>query len=187
MAGTHPFFLFLFSFSSNANHSIAFSAPFGPEPSPVSVLINGKGYFNCSYVEPGKSCVPNTQKTTFVVDSGKRYRLRILNVGAVTNFHFSIDQHRFVVIEADGTDTAIGAPVDSIHINAGERYSVIVQADQPIANYWIRCNIIIPDLDEDPLVDLNPEGLAIFRYNGSTLSDPSTSPSVIEYSRILWT
>ncbi|KAG6850147.1 hypothetical protein C0991_010707, partial [Blastosporella zonata] len=41
------------------------------------------------------------------------------------------------IIEADG-EYVNPVRVDSVWIHAGQRYSVVVKADQPPLNYWIR-------------------------------------------------
>jgi iron transport multicopper oxidase len=92
------------------------------------------------------------------------------------NFIFSIDGHSLTVIEADGENTA-PLVVDSLQIHAGQRYSVILKADQPVANYWIRAQPSpptgIPGFD-------GGRNSAILRYAGAPASDPTTSmtPSV---------
>lgn len=80
------------------------------------------------------------------------------------------------VIEADGENTAPYA-IDSIQIYAGQRYSVVVNANQPVANYWIRANP--SDLLGDPGFD-GGRNSAILRYAGAPNADPTTeqTPSV---------
>jgi iron transport multicopper oxidase len=53
------------------------------------------------------------------------------------NFTFSIDGHQFVVIEADGENTQ-PLLVDELQVFPGQRYSVVLTANKPVANYWIR-------------------------------------------------
>ena len=74
------------------------------------------------------------------------------------------------VIEADGENTK-PLVVDNFQIHAGQRYSVIVKADQPVGNYWIRSN---PDARAQPGFDGN-RNLAIFRYAGAPNADPATT------------
>ncbi|CAG2067047.1 unnamed protein product, partial [Timema podura] len=49
----------------------------------------------------------------------------------------SIDDHRLLVV---ATDSAAVEPieVDSIILNAGERYDIVVTANQTVGSYWIR-------------------------------------------------
>ncbi|RXW13760.1 hypothetical protein EST38_g12094 [Candolleomyces aberdarensis] len=100
---------------------------------------------------------------------------------STANFRFSIDGHKLVVIEADGESTMPTAPVDGVQIFAGQRYSLILNASQPISNYWIRAN---PDLA--PLRDRFEGGVnsAILRYAGAPEVEPTTPlPPSLEFLR----
>ncbi|KAF8888045.1 Cupredoxin [Infundibulicybe gibba] len=55
------------------------------------------------------------------------------------------------VIEADGISTE-PLVVDSIQIFAGQRYSFVLSANQPVGNYWIRAKPNLPDLGTTPLM-----------------------------------
>lgn len=54
-----------------------------------------------------------------------------------SNFQFSIDGHDFTVIKADGELTE-PLMVDQLQILAGQRYFVVLVANQPVDNYWVR-------------------------------------------------
>ena len=49
-------------------------------------------------------------------------------------YTFQIDGHNMTVIEADGVETE-SVTVDSLVIYAGQRYSVVVTANQTVGNY----------------------------------------------------
>jgi iron transport multicopper oxidase len=130
-------------------------------PTSQATLINGKGRY------PNGPAVP---LTVINVKRGLRYRFRIIAMSCEPNFLFSIDGHNFTIIEADGENTS-PLLVDSVQIFAGQRYSVVFVANQPIGNYWIRA-------------DNDPRGLpgfdggrnsAILRYKGAPHSDPTTT------------
>jgi len=110
----------------------------GQEPNPDSTLINGVGFFDCR-----QTTLPCTQLSrkagTYTVVPGKRYRLRIINMSALVDMHFSIDNHNLTIIEADGVDY-LKTVVPNLEINVAQRYSVIITADQPVQNYWIRAS-----------------------------------------------
>jgi iron transport multicopper oxidase len=76
------------------------------------------------------------------------------------------------IIEADGN---LHQPlsVDSLTIYAGQRYSVVVIANQNIGNYWIRAK---PIHDLVHLPDFFAGGInsAIFRYAGAPKVEPKT-------------
>jgi len=70
------------------------------------------------------------------VEAGKTYRLRIINVAALSYLNFGVEGHSLTIVEADGTFVD-PYKVDFLEINAGQRYSVLLTASQPPANYWI--------------------------------------------------
>ncbi|KAI0269346.1 laccase [Gloeopeniophorella convolvens] len=124
-----------------------------------STLINGVGRF------PGG---PNSSSLAIVnVEKGKRYRFRVVAMSCDPNFTFSIDGHKLTIIEADGNNV-VPHTVDQFTIYAAQRYSVVLNANQPVGNYWIRA------LPESGTIDggLNA---AILRYAGGPLADPTST------------
>ncbi|KAG6867969.1 hypothetical protein C0993_008930 [Termitomyces sp. T159_Od127] len=130
--------------------------------SSYSTLINGKGRW--------KGSPANTSLAVVNVKKGLRYRFRIIAMSCDPNFTFSIDQHDLTIIEADGEYTT-PLTVDQLQIFAGQRYSVVVNANQRVGNYWIRAN---PDPRSVPGFD-GGRNSAIFRYHGAPLCDPETN------------
>jgi FtsP/CotA-like multicopper oxidase with cupredoxin domain len=57
-----------------------------------------------------------------------------MHVVSEPSFTFSIDNHLLTIIEADGIPT-MPRVVDSIQIFAGQRYSFVLEANQPVGNY----------------------------------------------------
>jgi iron transport multicopper oxidase len=86
------------------------------------------------------------------------------------SFVFSIDGHNLTIIEADGENTS-PLVVDSFQIFAGQRYSAVLAANQPVGNYWIRAN---PD-DKGISGFYGGINSAILRYVGAPAVDPTTS------------
>lgn len=121
----------------------------------ASMLINGRGRY---------AGAPNSDLAVISVEHGKRYRLRLVQMSCETNVLFSIDGHELYVIEADGLLTA-PVLVDQLQIFAGQRYSVVLVANRPVDNYWIRG---IPNSDG------TYNGSAILRYNGAPKVEPTT-------------
>lgn len=99
-----------------------------PPPTSATTLINGKGRYPSG---------PRVPLSVINVQRGKRYRFRIIAIACDPNFTFSIDGHQFVVIEADGENTQ-PLLVDELQVFPGQRYSVVLTANKPVANYWIR-------------------------------------------------
>ncbi|KAI5123466.1 hypothetical protein M0805_008836 [Coniferiporia weirii] len=130
------------------------------DPVPSSTTINGLGR---SYRGSADSPL-----AVVGVTFGKRYRFRIVSTSCFPSYTFSIDSHKMVVIEADGTET-VPVTVDSLVIFSSQRYSVVVTADKPINNYWIRAE---PSVGKAGFTGgINS---AILRYDGARDDVPIT-------------
>lgn len=79
---------------------------FGNEPVPDSLLVNGKGVYDCAMAVPARpvDCQqvqePNVPKLSFEV--GKRYRLRVVNHGSLAAFTIRTSGGTMRVKEVDG-------------------------------------------------------------------------------------
>ncbi|RXW21108.1 hypothetical protein EST38_g4718 [Candolleomyces aberdarensis] len=129
-----------------------------------ATLINGQGRY------PGG---PQVDLAVLNVVQGKRYRFRIISMSCDPNYIFSIDGHELTIIEADGQNTR-PYTVDSIQILAGQRYSVVLDANQPVDNYWIRA---LPNSGNYDLATGFFQGTnsAILRYFGAPMTVDPTS------------
>ncbi|KAG1721401.1 laccase [Suillus lakei] len=107
--------------------------------------------------------------TVVNVEYGKRYRLRIIGMSCFPNFMFSIDGHDLTIIEADGhlTEPLL---VDSIQVLAGQRYSAVLNANEPVDNYWIRALSSTAGSTFD-----GGQNSAILRYQGAPVAEPTTN------------
>ncbi|KAJ1398632.1 Multicopper oxidase, type 1 [Sesbania bispinosa] len=152
------------------------SIPFQWVGEPQSLLINGKGRFNCSTtpsLKTGICNISNPECSPFVqtVIPGKTYRLRVASLTALSALSFQIEGHNMTVVEADGHYVEPFV-VQNLFIYSGETYSVLVKADQdPSRNYWITSNVVSRNRT-------TPPGLAIFNYypNHPKLSPPKAPP-----------
>ncbi|KIK39571.1 multicopper oxidase [Suillus luteus UH-Slu-Lm8-n1] len=124
-----------------------------------SSLINGLGRYAGG---------PASDLAVINVEQGKRYRMRLVAMSCDPNFQFSIDGHNLTVIEADGQLTE-PLVVDELQILAGQRYSVVLVADKPVDNYWMRS---LPSLAGASFV--GGTNSAILRYKGASQADPTT-------------
>ncbi|PFH47108.1 multicopper oxidase [Amanita thiersii Skay4041] len=125
--------------------------------------VNGVGRFNGG---------PEVPWSVVNVVAGKRYRMRLINESARNVFTISIDNHHLTVIEADGVATE-PLTVDVLQMLAGQRYSVVLTADQPVANYWINA----PFTGGSPARNPNQNATlsrGILRYQGAPAADPTT-------------
>ncbi|KAJ6614163.1 Cupredoxin [Mycena sp. CBHHK59/15] len=128
-----------------------------------SGLFNGAGRYNGG---------PETQYAITPVTKGKRYRFRLINMSARSVFTVSIDNHNMTVIETDGVAT-VPNTVNVLDILAGQRYSLVVTANQPVGNYWI--NTILSGGNPARNVNLNVTlGRGILRYTGAPNAEPTT-------------
>ena len=95
-----------------------------------------------------------------------------MSISCDPNFTFQIDGHTFTIIEVDGVNVQ-PLVVDQIQIFAGQRYSFVLNANQPIGNYWIRAN---PNLGTTGFGGGINSG--VLRYLGAnTTADPTTNQS----------
>jgi len=132
----------------------------GLVPTADSTLINGLGRYATG---------PTSPLAVIYVIKGFRYRFRLVAISCDPNYVFSIDGHTMTIIEVDGISVQ-PLTVDSIQIFAGQRYSFVLNANQPISNYWIRAN---PDLGSTGFAGgLNS---AILRYVLAPEADPTTT------------
>ncbi|CAG8809459.1 30106_t:CDS:2, partial [Racocetra persica] len=150
----------------------------GGEPNPISGDISGKGQYNCT-LAPNNTCNPNNGVAKYVVQSGKRYRFRIINMSGAAHYIFSIDEHPLTLIEVDG-NLINNVTLNTIPINTAQRYSVILNANMPVKNYYIRaklstCTAINQSLSSD--YPLDPNVLGVLRYEGAN----DTIPDSIAY------
>ncbi|KZS86599.1 laccase [Sistotremastrum niveocremeum HHB9708] len=143
----------------------AFADPTIIAPTPDSVVINGKARYAGG---------PNTPLSVIgPVIHGKRYRFRLINISCLTYFTIQLDGHTMTVIEADG-QAHQPYNVDSLVIFPGQRYSVIVTANQAIGNYWFRAT---PSPQISNFASSTDPGLnnAVFRYFGASNTEPTTT------------
>ena len=140
-----------------------------------SVILNGKGFFNCSLAnetECDDASAPKIFEQIF--QRGRKYLLRLINTSTASTFIFSIDKH---IMQVVGMDFVAIEPyyAESILIGIGQRYHVIVEAKPsndliPVEdqNYWIR---IVGARGCNPIEQPN-ELLGIVRYNAGSEKTP---------------
>ncbi|CAK8566824.1 unnamed protein product [Lathyrus sativus] len=126
------------------------SAPMRWIGEPQSLLINGRGQFNCSLAakfvntslpqcnfKGGEECAPQILH----VEPKKTYRIRIASTTSLASLNLAISNHTLIVVEADGNYVHPFA-VNDIDIYSGETYSVLLTTDQdPNKNYWLSIGV----------------------------------------------
>lgn len=93
-----------------------------------SLLVNGKGMYNCSK-DASKDCDPSHPDAgPFMLDvqPGKSYRLHIIGAASDHFLNFGIEKHVMRVLE---TETSLLRPYNArfIEANAGQTYSVLLK------------------------------------------------------------
>ncbi|OWZ19461.1 hypothetical protein PHMEG_0006299 [Phytophthora megakarya] len=150
-----------------------------------SVVINSRGRYNCTaaashgYLE----CSDDQPLSRFKFEAGNKYRLRLLNVGALAPFEFSIDGHEFSVVAADGEYLQPSDEITKLRVNSGQRYDVVVEAkaasSSNIGSFWIRMTSLygLPWTAGTASVagdGFNPEGFAVVYYEDDDVDDPTS-------------
>ncbi|KAL1644911.1 hypothetical protein SLS58_003982 [Diplodia intermedia] len=128
-------------------------------------LINGKNTWG-----PDGSHNQTGERFKMTVTKGKSYLLRVINVSIQSTFKFYIDGHSFKVISTDHTPI-IPYHASILNVNIGERYDIIVNADQEVDDYWMRSDNQVTCSGNKQALDIK----AIFSYAGSSGSTPTTA------------
>ncbi|TKA74778.1 hypothetical protein B0A55_03867, partial [Friedmanniomyces simplex] len=155
-------------------------------PTSDSVIINGRGQFNCSNPSYSNSsewlasnlasniswtCVDEAPLAAFRFQSGKTHRLRLMNTGANGVQKFSVDYHNLTVIAVDYVPV-VPYTTSVVTLGVGQRTDVLVTAlDTPWASIWMRSSA--PG-GEPCGGSKNPDAVAAIYYEQA---DPSTTPS----------
>lgn len=134
-------------YPDTAFQEFTFSEQPGARPPALqNTLINGT---NVMLSDPSKG---RRFKTTFA--KGKKHLLRFVNTSVDSTFavltqnetssrvelaffQVSIDSHNMTVIQSDFVPVN-PFTTSSLSIGIGQRYDVIVEANQPVAAYWLR-------------------------------------------------
>lgn len=122
----------------------------GVEPLSDNLLLNGQNTFDCAVTSTTfasaqlqqantPSCTGGQAYTT-TIQPGSTLRLRLINHSAYLSYWFSIDGHNLTIVEMDGIEVE---PIAStgVHVNIGQRYSLLIKADQAVGEYIIRSTL----------------------------------------------
>ncbi len=149
-------------------------------PIPNGALINGANVVDCS-AHPDRHC-DNATAAHPALDlaAGRSHRLRFVNVGGLAWFEITLDRHRsLAVTEVDGVAVE-PSPESSVLIAPGQRYSVVVAADETATTdraFWLRARIATHCFSEYTLAGADsPEARAIVRYSGGADTDGRLDP-----------
>jgi len=132
----------------------------GPGPDGSNILINGTN----------KNSAGTTGKyLQATLTKGKTHRFRLINMSVDNAIRVSLDGHTMQLITADFVPIH-PVTVDSVLLAIGQRYEVIITANQTPGNYWFRA-----EAEAAGCLSYNDgSGLAIFSYKGAKKGTPTT-------------
>lgn len=131
----------------------------GPPPAADTVLINGTN----------KNANGGGQYNKVTMKKGKKYRLRLVNTSVDNYLRVSLDGHNMTVMTTDFIPVNPFS-VQTLLIGIGQRYDVVIKADQAAGNYWFRANVATDCLSAN-----NFYGRAIWSYEGVASADPTST------------
>jgi FtsP/CotA-like multicopper oxidase with cupredoxin domain len=140
------------------------SRPAAP-PTSQNILVNGTGVYGGSGKYGSTTLTP-----------GKKHLVRIVNTGINNYIHVSLDGHPFTVISNDFVPIT-PFTTTTLSVSVGQRYDVIIDANQTVGNYWFRVGTGGGTCDGP-----NEKAAAgvttgyIFSYQGAGSGQPSSSP-----------
>ncbi|KAI1389017.1 putative multicopper oxidase [Hypoxylon trugodes] len=152
--------LLLSDWFHNTTDALWSTASAGSPPVAQNGLINGTNI----YGNGGKRF-----ETTF--EAGKRHRIRLVNTAIDTHYKFMIDNHKMKVVAADLVPIQ-PYTTEVLSIGIGQRYDVIVEADEDGGDFWLRAYPDMACSAENEMVN-NIRG--IVRYDASSHKEPTTS------------
>jgi FtsP/CotA-like multicopper oxidase with cupredoxin domain len=136
-------------------------------------LINGKGVIDCRLSKDPASCDPNAKLSRFKFETGKTYRLRLINASGAANQKFAIDGHTLEVIANDFVPIQ-PYTTNVVTLGIGQRTDILVKATgSPRDAVWMRSDI---DLDCFNLTSTTSQAKAAIYYSrANTAALPKTT------------
>ncbi|KAK3334531.1 Cupredoxin, partial [Neurospora tetraspora] len=112
-------------------HYVAELVQNGPPPDSSTITFRGKS------INPTGS---GGSYDRLVLTPGKKHLLRLINASVDNSFTISLVGHNFTVIS---TDLVPITPVvrSKLFMAVGQRYDVIVEANQAVGNYWLNATL----------------------------------------------
>jgi hypothetical protein len=135
-------------------------------------LVNGMNTGNCTITnatKPDPNCLSGGKKFELAFEAGKKYRMRIINLATEAWFQYSIDGHKITVISSDLVPI-VPYETDSVLINMGQRYDIIVEANAIPGDYWLRSGFIDYCIPNGASKNMT----AIIRYKKDSTAEPTS-------------
>ncbi|KAI1499873.1 laccase [Biscogniauxia marginata] len=102
-------------------------------PTSSNILFNGTN------INPDPS-ITGGRYSRVTLTPGKKHRLRIINTSVENHFTVSLVGHNLTVISTDFVPVE-PLVVPSLFVAIGQRYDVIIDADQQAGNYWFNATL----------------------------------------------
>lgn len=109
------------------------SRSFGNEPVPDSLVVNGKGNYDCHMAVPARPLECTAPEDRLALPglplvNGRNYRVRLVNTGSLTGFSMKVSNASLSPVQVDGGHEIIEAEVQKIGIiYPGERVDAILR------------------------------------------------------------
>lgn len=131
----------------------------GPPPAGDNILINGTN----------QDANGNGKYSQVTIKKGKKYRLRLINISVDNNIRVSLDNHMLQVMTSDFI------PIKPYYtewllLAIGQRYDVVINANQTAGSYWFRANVAT-----DCLSSNNHNAKAVWTYDSVTAGTPTSN------------
>ncbi|KAL2827315.1 multicopper oxidase-domain-containing protein [Aspergillus pseudoustus] len=140
-------------------------------PVVASGLINGMNAYPCNTTADA-ACLGTGRRFELRFQREKQYLLRLVSPVADGWMTFSIDNHDFLVI-ANDLVPLVPYRTNNLIITSGQRYDIVVEANQEIDNYWMRATPQIKACDTG--FNYKPDNIrGIIRYEDTDGSDNSS-------------
>ncbi|KAG9688980.1 laccase precursor, partial [Aureobasidium melanogenum] len=110
---------------------------------------------------------PGGKYQSVALTKGKKHRLRVINTSVDTHMMVKLDNHPFTIIAADFIPVNPEPAPEWLLVAIGQRYDVIIDANQTSGNYWFRA-----EAANECASSSDGNGRAIFRYDASSTSVP---------------
>ncbi|PSR74295.1 multicopper oxidase [Coniella lustricola] len=159
--------LFLLDWSHQTIDQLSIDSSKNGPPTMDNGLINGTNI----YVDTDNNNETVGARWEATFEAGSSYRLRLVNSAVDSMFDFSIDNHTLEVISIDFVPI-VPYTTDVISIGMGQRYDVIVTADQSAiaSDFWMRA---YPDSFCSD--NANPDDIKGIIHYGSSTATPTTT------------
>ena len=136
----------------------------GSPPPSDNILFNGKN------INP-RGAGGSYQVVTLTPN--KKHLLRLINPSVDDTFTVSLNGHSFEIVANDLVPVT-PQTVTSLYLAVGQRYDVIINANQAVGNYWFNVSYSSAPCG----LSNNPRPAAIFRYSGAPATNP-TAPGTV--------